>query len=208
MHLALLGDSILDNQSYVPPGWAVEHHMGKYLPPAWKTTLLAIDGSVALNVPDQIRRLPMDVTHIVLSVGGNDALGAIPTLESPADSIMAALHILHGIQSAFAHTYAQLLKDLTALRRPLVVCTIYDQVPGLTDELRTALSLFNDVITREAGRLGVSVLDLRSIFTEVEDYSQASPIEPSSIGGDKLAQHLSDCVLRHDFSSEHTTLYN
>lgn len=34
---------------------------------AWKTTLLAVDGSVALNVPDQIKKLPPDVTHIALS---------------------------------------------------------------------------------------------------------------------------------------------
>jgi len=207
MHLSLLGDSIFDNQAYVQPGCSVLDHLGKYLPPAWRTSLVAKDGSVALNVPDQIKRLPLCTTHIALSIGGNDALEAIPVLDSPSTSILASLHVLHGLQFAFEHTFSHLLKDLRGLGKPLLVCTIYDKVPGLTAELRTALSLFNDVITREAAALGVAVLDLRTILTDEEDYSSASPIEPSSAGGDKLASRLADCVLHHDFSCGFTTVY-
>ncbi|MFO1264937.1 MAG: beta-eliminating lyase-related protein [Rhodoferax sp.] len=137
MHLALLGDSIFDNQAYVKPGCAVEHHLTRYLPPAWSVSLLAVDGSVALNVPDQMKRLPAGVTHIALSVGGNDALEAIPTLETPTHSVLAGLHVLHGIQSAFEHTYSHLLRDLMALQLPLVVCTIYDKVPGRSDAVKS-----------------------------------------------------------------------
>ena len=87
-----------------------------------------------------------------------------------------------------------------ALKKPLMVCTIYDHVPGLPPELKTALALFNDVILREAIRFELPVLDLRTICTEADDYSKKSPIEPSELGGGKLASKLVTAMLAHDFS--------
>lgn len=200
MHLVLLGDSVFDNQNYVGSGCDVTSHLAKYLPPACRTTLLAVDGSVASQVVDQIQRLPSDTTHIALSVGGNDALKAIPLLGNPVDSVHNALQVLHRIQSDFSNAYSQLISTLTNLKLPLVVCTIYDGVPGLTNELRTALSLFNDTITRVVVREGLVFLDLRCIFSEFCDYSEISPIEPSSIGGDKLACRLAQYVLNKPFT--------
>ena len=78
-------------------------------------------------------------------------------------------------------------------------CTIYDAVPGLPVPLRAALSLFNDVILREAIRRGLPVLDLRMVCTEPADYSEDSPIEPSSQGGAKLADRLVAQVVQRDF---------
>ena len=64
------------------------------------------------------------------------------------------------------------------------------RVPGLSAPLRTALSLFNDIIVRTAMRYGFNVLDLREWLTETADFSPKSPIEPSDIGGMKIAQGL------------------
>ncbi len=188
-HLVLLGDSIFDNAAYVGGAPAVIDQVGQLLSrsPDWQASLLAIDGSVTTDVQRQIRRLPADATHLVLSVGGNDALGALAELNRPATSLLQALDALSVIQLAFEVRYVKLLDALCELHLPLLVCTIYDQVPGLTPSLRTALSLFNDVITRTAASLDVTVLDLRTVCTEADDYSTISPIEPSSIGGQKLA---------------------
>ena len=93
------------------------------------------------------------------------------------------------------------------LSKPLLVCTIYDQVPGLPAELGTALGLFNDVILREAVRRALPVLDLRRICTQADDYSEISPIEPSSKGGEKLASKLVAAVLEHDFSRPTCVIY-
>lgn len=68
--------------------------------------------------------------------------------------------------------------------------------------LHVALSIFNDVIIREAVRLGLLVIDLRLICSEAEDYSKVSPIEPSAKGGEKIAKAIaslvesSECFLR------------
>jgi hypothetical protein len=45
------------------------------LPREWRVTLCARDGAVTSDVLDQLRETPANVTHLVLSVGGNDLLG-------------------------------------------------------------------------------------------------------------------------------------
>jgi len=70
---------------------------------------------------------------------------------------------------------------------PTAVCTVYDTPPSSPDRriVRTALAIFNDVITREAFSRGAALIDLRLICDRDEDY--ANPIEPSAQGGDKIA---------------------
>lgn len=189
-HFALLGDSIFDNFAYTEGRPAVIDQVKQHLPPGWRASLLAVDGSVTRDIARQVRRVPDDVTHLALSVGGNDALETLPRLSEPSASVMASLTVLSGIQDRFERDYRAALDAVLALDRPLTVCTIYDRVPGLTPPLKAALSLFNDVILREAIQRGLSFLDLRTVCTEAEDYSPVSPIEPSSIGGNKLARAL------------------
>lgn len=195
MHLALLGDSIFDNAAYTLGGPAVVDQVREHLPATWRTTLVAVDGSLAGDVAGQVRRLPADVTHLALSAGGNDALEALKHLSSPCRSVMESLQVLADLQVRFAHGYRAALRAALAPGRPLLVCTIYDQVPGLGAPLQAALSLFNDAILREAILQRLPVLDLRAVCTEASDYSTVSPIEPSSTGGHKLAGALVHAVL-------------
>ena len=76
-----------------------------------------------------------------------------------------------------------------------MVCTIYDSVPDLTFSLKTALSLFNDVITHTALEFQVPILDLRCLLQDEGDFSSVSPIEPSEAGGKKIADALRQWVL-------------
>lgn len=186
-HVVLLGDSIFDNAPYVAGGPAVIDHLQSALTPPWRATLLAHDGDIAANVSGQLERLPKDATHLVVSVGGNDALMAQDALNAPARSVMSALGHLHEIRRRFQRAYRAMLWEVLDQGLPVAVCTIYDAVPGLSEELQTALSLFNDTITREAAVAGVPVIDLRAVCTEREDYSELSPIEPSVTGGAKIS---------------------
>ena len=94
------------------------------------------------------------------------------------------------MQGDFHRAYRDMLWNVLLLQKPTVVCTIYDAVPGLSREERSALSLFNDVICREAMAAGVAVVDLRALLQEADDYSAISPIEPSVKGGEKIARAL------------------
>jgi len=51
-----------------------------------------------------------------------------------------------------------------------------------------ALSALNDQITRQAFSRGLTVIDLRIIFDRDEDF--ANPIEPSPLGGAKIARAI------------------
>lgn len=119
--------------------------------------------------------------------GGNDALGCVARLDAPVSNVKQGLTALTQIRREFEINYQGLISKLVAFGKPLLLCTIYDQVPGLPPELRTALGLFNDVIVREAVRFELPVLDLRMVCTEPVDYSEKSPIEPSSKGCEKIA---------------------
>lgn len=189
-HLVLLGDSIFDNAVYVPNGPAVIDHAKNLLPSEWRITLLARDGDVTTGIKSQLSRLPRDVTHLVISVGGNDALMALKVFSFPAKTVNDALTPLANIRRVFQREYRSMLQKTLIHRLPLAVCTIYDAVPGLTAELLTALAIFNDTITREAAAVGVPVLDLRHVCTEAADYSGISSIEPSAQGGRKIAEAI------------------
>ena len=77
---------------------------------------------------------------------------------------------------------------VTATGLPTTLCTIYDT--RLTEPsprvIRTALTLFNDCITRAAFARSLALIDLRLVCHEDDDY--ANPIEPSAQGGRKIAR--------------------
>ena len=196
-HLVLLGDSIFDNAIYVPDGPSVIDHLRSILPKEWRATLLANDGDVTADVDGQLLQLPADATHLVISVGGNDALMALNVFSYPAKTVEDALSHLAEVRKDFHRGYRAMLWQALSHQLTLVVCTIYDAVPGLSIEAQTALTIFNDTITREAAAAGIPVIDLRHVCTEVEDYSEVSPIEPSGQGGGKIAQAIVDRIVGH-----------
>jgi hypothetical protein len=206
-HLVLLGDSIFDNAAYVPGQPAVIKQVSACLSGAWQVTLLAVDGHVTADVSEQLRRLPTDATHLAVSVGGNDALAHSSVLASPASSVVEAVETLAAIQADFRSRYRRMLAAVLARRLPTVVCTIYDAIPGLGRDATAALTLFNDVIFREAIASKIPVLDLRLVCHEASDYSSLSPIEPSHRGGQKIAAALARIVTSHDFRRTEAVVY-
>ncbi|MFN3389265.1 MAG: GDSL-type esterase/lipase family protein [Allosphingosinicella sp.] len=186
-HVILLGDSIFDNGAYVGGAPDVVRQVRGKLPFGWKASLLARDGAVTRSVLAQLDSLPGDATHLVISAGGNDALGASGVLSQSVGNVAEAVSLLEIAQSRFAADYARTVEAAVARGLPLALCTIYDTPPSGADYrlLRTALAIFNDVITREAFARALPLIDLRLICGEDEDY--ANPIEPSARGGDKIA---------------------
>jgi hypothetical protein len=200
-HIVLLGDSIFDNAAYVAGGPDVVQQLRTRLPAGWRATLLAADGGVTGSVQRQLQQLTPDASHLVVSVGGNDALRHIGVLEERARSMAEALDRLAGIRERFWRDYRAMLDGVLGRGLPTAVCTIYDG--RLPDPVRrrlavTALTIFNDCITREAFARGLPLIDLRLLFDRDEDY--ANPIEPSVRGGEKIAAAIADLVAGHDFS--------
>jgi hypothetical protein len=207
-HVVLLGDSIFDNDRYVPGGPSVIEHLRRCLPGGWRATLLARDGAGTSEMGRQLDQLPADATHLVVSVGGNDALdhsGLI--LHERASSFAEVLSRLAGIQEQFRAAYREVLGRVLGFRKPTAVCTIYDAIPGLDPAERAGLCLFNDVILREAVRAAVPVIDLRLVCADADDYSRSSPIEPSVLGGGKIARAVAKLVTGYDFAGEGSRVF-
>jgi hypothetical protein len=190
-HVVLLGDSIFDNAAYVAGAPDVVRQVRQRLPSRSKATLAAVDGSKIGDVRRQLRRVPADATHLVLSVGGNDALGSSDFLIAPARSTAEALSGLADIGSEFERGYLAMLEDVLARGLPTAICTVYyPRFPDATLQkvAVAALTVFNDCIVRAAFAHGLPLLDLRLICTEEADY--ANPIEPAARGGEKIARAI------------------
>ena len=68
-------------------------HLQRLVPAAWSVTLLAVDGATTAGLPTQARRMPDDATHVVVSVGGNDALHNSDLLRQRVSSTAEALNM-------------------------------------------------------------------------------------------------------------------
>ena len=125
-HVVLLGDSIFDNKRYVGDGPDVIEELKGDLPAGWTASLNAIDGSTTQDIAGQIKRLPPDATHLVVSVGGNDALKHKDMLEEKASSVAGVLDRLGKIRGEFQANYRAMLDVVLATKLPAAVCTIYE----------------------------------------------------------------------------------
>jgi hypothetical protein len=198
-HIILLGDSVFDNAAYVAGGPDVIEQVRERLPAGWRATLRAVDGSVIGSIERQLHLLPTDASHLVISVGGNDALGHAGVLDEATRSMADALDRLAGIRDRFAQEYAAMLDGVLGRGLPTAVCTIYEpRFPDLRQRrlAATGLMVLNDCITREAFGRGLSLIDLRLICDRDEDF--ANPIEPSVRGGAKIAAAIAVLVTDQD----------
>lgn len=187
-HIVLLGDSIFDNAAYVAGGPDVVRQLRDILPSGWRATLNALDGAVIADLPRQLEILPSDASHLVVSVGGNDALGEAGLLDRKVSSMAEALELISGVRERFRSAYARMLDQVLQRRLRLAVCTIYEArfpEPATRRQAATALTALNDAITREAFARGVDCIDLRVLCDDDRDF--ANPIEPSVHGGAKIA---------------------
>ena len=223
-HIILAGDSVFDNQRYVPGEPDVSNQLQGLMDEGDKVSLLAVDGHVINNVEGQLRNLPNDTTHLVISVGGNNTIRILNELSRATRNIGESFLKFYDIRESFESDYINLLTNALSFNIPTTLCTIYHPCFNHSDMERvsdymeygvksetiqkmamTALPIFNDIIFQEAVNFNFPVIDLRLIFNDKSDY--ANPIEPSAIGGLKMAKVIKEVVYTHDFSLKNTVVY-
>ncbi len=114
-HVVLLGDSIFDNKAYVGSGPDVIdaarrrccHRAGPRRSPRATARPPATS-------PASSETMPQDATHLVVSVGGNNALGEKGLIEESARSVAEVLDKLAKIKAAFAKSYGAMLDGVLA----------------------------------------------------------------------------------------------
>ena len=198
--ITLVGDSIIDNISYVdPPGLCVLGHLND-LAANWDFDQRAVDGHTTHHVLAEQLGRPIE-GPVVLSIGGNDLLKRIDMLTSTElVSPIELLEELHREAAGFRERYQIILSKL---KIPTLVFTVYNPVfkkdvslAPMQDAAEMAIAIFNDCIQRAARNSGSDLLELRDLFTEEDDY--ANPIEPSNQGGRKIAEAIVKWVKSFD----------
>ena len=221
----LCGDSIFDNRPYVQPDEPdVTTQVNAISPEDSKATRLAVDGDVTEDIYRQLQSLPNDATHLFISVGGNDALGGINVFTEPVTNVGEALIYVNTMRNQFETRYRKMLQHALSQQLPLTVCSIYyprfhsqnlervfpdsNGVNGETFQqmAMAALANFNDAIFRQVFQLKVPLIDLRVLCDEDEDF--ANPIEPSAVGGQKIARAIVDMLDSSEGSANKTTVYS
>jgi lysophospholipase L1-like esterase len=199
--VVLFGDSILDNSPYTAGQPDTRAHLARLLGQDWQVDLLARDGAIMAGIPHQVQRIGevaadpyIDVA--VLSVGGNDVLRHLSLLEDsghrrhPFDELLA-------IADDFEHRYEGVAASMAGRAHRILLCTIYEvqlEPASLANRVRAPLAVLNDRIFTVASRLGVEVLDLRSVCGDPEDF--VLRIEPSARGARKIAEALAEVILQ------------
>ncbi len=208
-HIVLAGDSIFDNGVYVKRGDAVIDLLKHNESNQKKFQLLAKDGSVIDDAMVQFDLVSpfSSCTDLVISCGGNDVLRLVRMLNDPVATVSEACSNFFREMKAFEQRYERLVTKAKTTIDRVVVCTVYYTVPGLNGSAIAALAMFNATILRVASLLSVPVIDLRTLFTSDDDYSETSPIELSLHGGRKIATAIQKNVEEHDFSMQRAVLY-
>ena len=195
-HIVLLGDSVFDNAAYVAGGPDVVRQLRAILPPGWRATLSARDGAVIADLAGQLQKLPAEPSHLVVSIGGNNALGEAALLDAGVASMAEALELMTRVRERFQSAYIRMLDQLLEKHLSIAVATIYE--PRFAEPARrrlaaTALAVLNDIVTRQAFARQIDLIDLRTICDEDADFANA--IEPSVHGGAKIARAILDFAL-------------
>jgi len=224
-HIILCGDSIFDNQPYINAGEQnVTNQVESLLAEGSRVTRLALDGDITTGIKDQLRNLPDDATHLFISVGGNDALSNIDQFTKEVKTVGEALTIVNDWRNTFQVEYSKMMQHAMSFQLPITVCTIYyprfnahslgrvsdylgENINGesLQKVAMAALSVFNDIITKEAFQIGIPVIDLRILCNDDSDF--ANPIEPSEAGGQKIAEMIQHIAFSYDFSQNTSTVF-
>lgn len=188
MQLALLGDSVFDNAAYVKPNADVPTLLRRRLREG-EVVLLAKDGGRMADVSLQLSRLPAHTTHLVINVGGNDALDRAGVLDATALDAADAFRALADIVEIFEEGYRRMLATALKAGLPTVVCTIYNGWFEDRDYQRrasAAVGALDDAIFRAATEHRLTVIDLRRVCHRAADFTHQ--VEPSEQGGAKIAE--------------------
>mmetsp|Transcript_15688 Transcript_15688/g.24012 ORF Transcript_15688/g.24012 Transcript_15688/m.24012 type:complete len:314 (+) Transcript_15688:124-1065(+) len=218
LHVVLLGDSILDNHRYVKShdpavidqlrNKLQELHLSNV-----RSTLCAVDGARTVDlIRDQIETIPDDVTHILLSIGGNDGLKSLRQVVFDSSNWLPwrLYAILMRTKSNFDAIYREALQKIKqkSPQANIIACTIYYPVfphNAVTQAIcNVGINIMSSVIIKNAMKYtNIPIIDLRHVFNHKEDY--ANSIEPGVPGGDKLINNAIDIIRNHDFNRQYST---
>lgn len=181
-HVVLLGDALLDAYSSIDktPG-EFEDALLPGTRDQWKISVVSA-AAVERAGPSPV--LPRDATHAIIFIEGNHAIEQSGLLHSRPDTYGQKLEQLALAADEFERTLARLIHAAQSAQLVIMVCTMFQ--PNFKDPVRqrtacAALAVFNDRVTKRAAEARVSLIDLRLICNEPEDYDKPTQLSKSGL---------------------------
>ena len=196
-HICLVGDSIFDNDEYIPGEPGVIEQLRRSIPKNWSAFKVAVDGDCIEDVPNQLENVPTHTTDLVVSIGGNDLMKFRHLLAQVAQGAKLE-DLIASPLTDFEIAYGWMLDRVLEKGATVTACTIYTAIPFKEPEMRayapSAIGAFNMLILRIAEARKIPVIRLDLLCADDKDFSEMSPIEPSSQGGQKIVDAILETV--------------
>jgi hypothetical protein len=192
-HLFLIGDSMLNNQLYVPDGDSVYHKVRDQTRDT--VHLLAKDDAVISEMYSQLHKIPPHFdeksTYLCVSAGGNDLLGM--------QSLIYTNSFKKDSQEEMDDIFKEYTKFISAIKMRLPDATLLLMnlyYPPSMPHLKTVVAYWNGLLSNtfsnDSVTKNIRVIEVDKVFTEPTDF--VSRIEPSSEGGEKLSKLILDNI--------------
>lgn len=171
-HVVLIGDGLGDLARLQQKTLGALE--GKLMPgrrDPWTLTVLLADHVVKSS---HEFNFPADATHIVISVEGNHAIRESGLLHGQAASMEEGLARLSLAADQFENKIEALIQVAQATRVPTVICNMWPprySEPTHQRAAVAALGIFNSRILHRAVEARISLVDLRRVCSEQQDYA-------------------------------------
>jgi lysophospholipase L1-like esterase len=181
--IILLGDSILNNNNYVSSNSSIPFLLDLHLTKQNDNLInLAQDNASISSVYNQLDKIPIDLnnsnTFIILSVGGNDLLNLCKYKYKDINQIMSKYDsLINSIQSRLPSIHLILMN----LYYPFEF--EFESESNNSKHYYSLIEKWNNHIENYSHKQ----INLTKIINNSNDFIN---IEPSSIGGQKIVQHI------------------
>ena len=173
-------------------------------------------GGLIHAITSQSESIPEDCSHVVVSIGGNNGLEATSVLfegmwDGGRGEVILLGERMIGLEKEYREVMTKLVAKCREKKQKVILCSVYKpcfahfDVRPRQEAVDVGVVLFADLIHRVGRELGVAILDMRTVMDSVECF--ANPIEPSTIGGEKIARGIMEIVEKHDFEKELCVVY-
>ena len=176
-HIVLLGDSIFQNNNYVPKSKSVEYLLKEKL--SIPSLVLAQDNAIIYDIPKQYNSMPLNLnaktTNLYISIGGNDLLNLYEHNNTNNSKLF------NMVWEIYKKTILMLI-DSTQCN--IILTDIYFITDPNYSRYLPIIKKWNANLYRFASKNNFKVFKISEILTQPQDFTNS--IEPSSVGGKKM----------------------
>tara|TARA_B100001758_G_C18412868_1_gene617167 strand:- start:2316 stop:2963 length:648 start_codon:yes stop_codon:yes gene_type:complete len=176
-NIVLLGDSIFQNQNYVPNSKSIEYLLKEKL--TIPSLVLAEDNAVIHNIPIQYKKLPNTMnkssTNLYISIGGNDLLNVYE------NNKINNYKLFDMVWELYKQTILNLINNTKC---NVILSDIYYITDSNYTKYIPIIKKWNSNLYKFANKHNIQVFKISEILTKSKDFTNG--IEPSILGGTKI----------------------